>query len=970
MTYMAKTIRIALSGCATVFLISCKMTSTPATSHYLTKNGEAASYIVLPENADPIEKHAAAELALFIKKASGAEVRIEKQEVVGLCPIWLRTDAKLKGVTDEGFLIKTDSKGLSITGKTPIGVLYGVYDFLEKHAGCRWFAPYDDCEYVPEAKTIQVAGNSEDRQSPSFQVRGLTPSGGDVYVRGKGIKTTWDWLVRNKIRISVSEFTYNSALHDFLRERGAVISSGGGHETFTKSVPDDKYFKAHPEYFCLVDGKRVPQGVYGESCVEAQVCTSNPDVIRLCAEHILERFDKYPESSFMLGAGDNGPKGSTKWCQCANCVKLDAPGSKSITTRYAVFANAVTKAVHAKSPQAAIWLWAYTQYREPPVGIILDPSLNVRLCMHNRNYKEPLATGPSNKKYLELFQAWRKLANKVTLSEYFGAGESFGTPVWDTLAADLRFYHANGIIGWSDAVRAPKGLYVGRRNTPNKPRQWRGQWQYVYLASKMLWDVNIDENKVLADARKLYYGTTAPAMEHYYTALHDAWQKTPGACGWGAVGGTFTMGKCMQQPGVRAKLEKQLAEAEKLAGDDTTLKHKIQEEKFFYEEYWLKNYELLTKSTVENPTLTPTHAMRPLVIDGRGTDKQWLMVEKYSELMLIKPDGNRKPTNETFVKIMYDDKNIFFLVEAMEKNIKNLTLKSTQRDDPVWKDDSVEIFLYNSKDEGRYWQFCVNPKGVFADSEHQPGNHGNLQFDADAEIRTAVLPDRWMVEARIPAGTFGQNSFEGAGWKVNVCRARKAKGESDPAEQSSLSGYSFHGYERFRNMNFSDPLLGNGSFDEAVEASTNASLRKWEIKGGKIPARWKFYRTGGAAELVMRNDKTGDRFLNISNGWIFQGPFVQWNRHDNNALFSFEAKGTCKLKVAVFRYKLLSKTQTKDSDREFLKMDVLQSLDINSETWKNYACAYKVPDGEIFALVFMVEGTAILDNVVLTASSE
>jgi len=194
---MMKIIKICFLG-VMLLAVSCATVK----KFPLVQNGKPTSCIVLAENADPIEKHAAAELAMFIKKTSGAEVKIANKEIEGFYPVYLKTDDRLDGVSDQGFAIKSGKNGLYITGKKPIGVLYGVYDFLEKYVGYRWFAPYDGCEFTPRAKTITIAGNMDDRQSPSFEYRVPYPTGGNVFA-GQGATNTWNWLVRNKMQIVI-----------------------------------------------------------------------------------------------------------------------------------------------------------------------------------------------------------------------------------------------------------------------------------------------------------------------------------------------------------------------------------------------------------------------------------------------------------------------------------------------------------------------------------------------------------------------------------------------------------------------------------------------------------------------------------------------------------------------------------------------------------------------------------------------
>ena len=56
--------------------------------------------------------------------------------------------------------------------------------------------------------------------------------------------------------------------------------------TFRELIPPAKYFRAHPEWFALVKGKR--QGIADLSGHDSQLCTSNPEVIEKLAQGLIE----------------------------------------------------------------------------------------------------------------------------------------------------------------------------------------------------------------------------------------------------------------------------------------------------------------------------------------------------------------------------------------------------------------------------------------------------------------------------------------------------------------------------------------------------------------------------------------------------------------------------------------------------------------------------------------------------------
>src|SRR5690606_29795356 len=60
--------------------------------------------------------------------------------------------------------------------------------------------------------------------------------------------------------------------------------------TFGLLVPEEKYFSTHPEYYALVDGKRIPAASSGTS---GQLCLTNADVLNIIAQTAKDWLAKY-----------------------------------------------------------------------------------------------------------------------------------------------------------------------------------------------------------------------------------------------------------------------------------------------------------------------------------------------------------------------------------------------------------------------------------------------------------------------------------------------------------------------------------------------------------------------------------------------------------------------------------------------------------------------------------------------------
>ena len=94
----------------------------------LAENGQSSSVVIISPGADAVERHAADELCYFLSKVTGAEIRQSELPLPGKFSIWLGTPGVnpgisssellklVNGLSDQGFLLYSDEKGLVIAG--------------------------------------------------------------------------------------------------------------------------------------------------------------------------------------------------------------------------------------------------------------------------------------------------------------------------------------------------------------------------------------------------------------------------------------------------------------------------------------------------------------------------------------------------------------------------------------------------------------------------------------------------------------------------------------------------------------------------------------------------------------------------------------------------------------------------------------------------------------------------------------
>ena len=137
----------------------------------------------------------------------------------------------------------------------------------------------------------------------------------------------------------------------------------------------------------------------------------------------------------------------------------------------------------------------------------------------------------------------------------------------------------------------------------------------------------------------------------------------------------------------------------------------------------------------------------------------------------------------------------------------------TRRDDPLWQEEVVEVFLApGAADPSRYFEFEVNPAGALFDAEisNPDGRRetmtANTAWDCDGIAWAAGIDGRaggWWAEIAIPVEPLLSGEPEPESWRCNVFRIDRPRGEApefacwsptltDPAD--------FHKPERFGRL--------------------------------------------------------------------------------------------------------------------------------------------------------------------------
>ena len=506
-----------------------------AQSLTLAAAGQTSYRIVVAADAIEPERHAAAELATFLKQVTGATFAVAPDTEASAGPfIFVGPGAKLKaaapglkldGLGRDGFIIETRPPHLILAGGRPRGTLYAVFTFLEDQVGCRWYS--SKVSRIPSQPNLTIKP-IHDRQVPALQYR--EPFAFDGYDA--------DWAVRNK--------SNGHATRLDAKRGGKIIYKGFVH-TFFPLVPPEKYFASHPEYFSEINGKRVHE--------HAQLCLANAEVVEIVTQRVLEELKDAPEGT-IVSVSQNDWHGQ---CQCVKCKAVeDEEGSPSGPLLR--FVNQVAERVEKVRPDAAIDTLAYQYTRKPPRHVRPRPNVIVRLCSIECSFAHPLGASEQNRKFAEDIEGWSKICQRLYIWDYV---TDFGHyvqphPNFRVLQPNIAFFIANGVKGIFE-----QGSYQSPGGELQELRSW--------VLAKLLWNPKQDASRLIDDFLGGYYAAAAPFIREYIDLVHDEVARSKHYLN---IGSPPTAPFLTQS--VIAKADALFEKAEKAAGGDSSLLQRVQ----------------------------------------------------------------------------------------------------------------------------------------------------------------------------------------------------------------------------------------------------------------------------------------------------------------------------------------------------------------------------------------------------------
>jgi hypothetical protein len=117
-----------------------------------------------------------------------------------------------------------------------------------------------------------------------------------------------------------------------------------------------------------------------------------------------------------------------------------------------------------------------------------------------------------------------------------------------------------------------------------------------------------------------------------------------------------------------------------------------------------------TTAAGERPEYQVSKTSVPIQVDGRLDDPSWQAVSAVGSF--VNSHDGSPSSLQTEARVLYDDSYIYFAFECEDDN---LWATYTQRDEHLWLEEVVEVFVHADPTRPSYIELEVNPLGTMLD---------------------------------------------------------------------------------------------------------------------------------------------------------------------------------------------------------------------------------------------------------------
>ena len=175
-------------------------------------------------------------------------------------------------------------------------------------------------------------------------------------------------------------------------------------------------------------------------------------------------------------------------------------------------------------------------------------------------------------------------------------------------------------------------------------------------------------------------------------------------------------------------------------------------------------------------TTTSVKGLQPIKIDGIIEDQAWEAVEWTSDFTEWEPDNSTPPTQQTKMKIVYDERNLYVAFRCYEPEPEKIVQRMGRRDD--FPGDWIELNIDSYNDDRTAFSFTTSVSGVKGDEfVSNNGNNWDSSWNPIWYVKTNIDAEGWTAELKIPLSQLRFSSGKDQVWGIQATRRYFSKEE-------------------------------------------------------------------------------------------------------------------------------------------------------------------------------------------------
>ncbi|MFA6929109.1 MAG: DUF4838 domain-containing protein [Lentisphaeria bacterium] len=697
-----------------------------------------------------------------ILKASGTLPEDKTLILVGAGVATRKFKLSNEDVAPGGFKVESFSRGIAILGasrpKIPAvswdgayGTNYGVFDFLERFAGCRFFFPGPDGTVTPPLNKLAIPPIRY-RDAPFYSFRSMHFHGGSFP---------------------------GGSIIDTMRMALAYRAGGQGDASVRSPVhtPSDPVALGMP---CSIDANGEPR-----KTTPRMPCLGNPDSpakfieIAMAAKDgriPVKEYDIYgaipTEKYFWFCPPDHPVRCACQYCRPKSGALYHAEASDI----FAKFIQKSAELLAEKNPETTLFFLPYYNYTACPPGLRLPGNTKAMVCLM---YGESLYHDPEiGRRHREFIDGWYQATGKpVRVYTY---------PNWPGISYSPfpRQYYHNLQRFTRDFRGRIDGLYSDGPHVGGIMAIEGGFYAFTlpstYCHFRLMWNPDYDVDAAVRDLCDKLYGAASTPMHNIITRIADLWEG-PSTTGIATALelGDYRAGVISKEVGYRdiirpeftQMLKTELDSAYQTVPENTVEYRRVKlfgdTLKLFFADY---DYFYNPKPSSSPPVKAVRIPGEKPTLSEKLAAMDWEQIPRYYFVNAYVAHSS-EPPQKASLQLAWDDKGLLFKVECDEPEPEKIDLQERTN---IFSGDLLEFFIEYTA--GTTYQMGLNLAGSQKDRfigtppQKRAGAHQRLLERTPAGWRCVWYCSWTLLDNEQPFTAERQV-------RINIVRTRKLKGD-------------------------------------------------------------------------------------------------------------------------------------------------------------------------------------------------